>query len=77
MDDFKSLVKEIENYNQVNNEYPSEINTIRKKYNIPDENFLRYKSINGMQVEIWYEPFGFKWNHLEYYSWRKKIIVND
>ena len=77
MDDFEGLVKEIENYNQVNNVYPPEISSMSKKFNIPDENFLRYKSINGMQVEILYQPFGFKWNHLEYYSWRKKITVND
>jgi uncharacterized membrane protein YbjE (DUF340 family) len=77
MDDFEGLVKEIENYNQVNNEYPSEISAMPQKFNIPEKNFLEYKSINGMQVEIKYKPFGFRWHHLEYYSWRKEIIVND
>ncbi|MBS1492300.1 MAG: hypothetical protein JST55_02245 [Bacteroidetes bacterium] len=78
MDDFKKLIKEMESYYDVNNEYPSDVNDICKNLNLSENKVVRYERFgNNKYFELWYEPFGFKWNHLEYHSNTKEIKVND
>jgi hypothetical protein len=78
MNDFKKLIKEMESYYDINNEYPTDVNAICKNLNLSEEKVVRYSRFgNNKYFELWYEPFGFNWNHLEYHSNTKKIIIND